>query len=124
VIACSGKVYYDLLAGRREREIDDMTVIRIEQLYPFPHKALAAELKQYVKATEIVWCQDEPANQGAWFYVQHHILENMSEGQKLGYAGRPASASPAVGYYAKHSEQQKALLDAAFAKIKGVVLNK
>jgi 2-oxoglutarate dehydrogenase E1 component len=124
VIACSGKVYYDLLATRRDREADDVAVIRVEQLYPFPHKALATELKHYAKATEIVWCQDEPANQGAWFYVQHHILENMAEGQKLGYAGRPASASPAVGYYAKHSEQQKALLDAAFGKLKGVLLHK
>jgi len=124
VIACSGKVYYDLKALRREREIDDVAVIRVEQLYPFPHKALAAELKPYAKATEVVWCQDEPANQGAWLYVQHHILENMNDGQKLAYAGRPASASPAVGYYAKHVEQQKALLDAAFAKLRGVVLNK
>jgi len=124
VIVCSGKVYYDALATRRDREADDVAVIRVEQLYPFPHKALATELKHYPKATEIVWCQDEPANQGAWFYVQHHILENMAEGQKLGYAGRPASASPAVGYYAKHSEQQKALLDAAFGKLKGVLLHK
>ena len=69
----------------------------------------------------MVWCQDEPQNQGPWFYVQHHLLENMSEGSKLGYAGRPASASPAVGYAAKHIEQQKALLDAAFAKLKGFV---
>jgi 2-oxoglutarate dehydrogenase E1 component len=124
VIACSGKVYYDLLAARRERDADDVAVIRVEQLYPFPHKALATELKHFVRATEIVWCQDEPANQGAWFYAQHHILENMTDGQKLGYAGRPPSASPAVGYYAKHNEQQKALLDAAFAKFKGVVLHK
>jgi 2-oxoglutarate dehydrogenase E1 component len=101
-----------------------VAVIRVEQLYPFPHKALATELKHFVRATEIVWCQDEPANQGAWFYAQHHILENMTDGQKLGYAGRPPSASPAVGYYAKHNEQQKALLDAAFAKFKGVVLHK
>jgi 2-oxoglutarate dehydrogenase E1 component len=124
VIACSGKVYYDLVALRREREIDDVAVIRVEQLYPFPHKALATELKLYPKATEVIWCQDEPANQGAWFHVQHHLLENMIDGQKLGYAGRQASASPAVGYYAKHNEQQKALLDAAFAKLRGVVLNK
>jgi 2-oxoglutarate dehydrogenase E1 component len=124
VVACSGKVYYDLLATRRDREVDDVAVIRIEQLYPFPHKALAAELKQYPKLTEVVWCQDEPANQGAWFYVQHHILENMVDGQKLGYAGRPASASPAAGYYAKHNEQQKALLDAAFGKLKGMLLHK
>jgi len=124
VIMCSGKVYYDLVNSRKERDANDAAIIRLEQLYPFPHKALAAELKKYPNATEIVWCQDEPQNQGAWFFVQHYIMENMTEGQKLGYAGRPASASPAVGYYAKHNEQQKALLDAAFAKLKGFVLTK
>ncbi|ESJ10518.1 2-oxoglutarate dehydrogenase E1 component [Cupriavidus gilardii] len=124
VIMCSGKVYYDLVATRKERGASDVAVIRLEQLYPFPHKAVAAELKKYPNATEIVWCQDEPQNQGAWFFVQHYIMENMTEGQKLGYAGRPASASPAVGYYAKHNEQQKALLDAAFSKLKGFVLSK
>jgi 2-oxoglutarate dehydrogenase E1 component len=124
VIVCSGKVYYDLVAARAERGADDVAVIRVEQLYPFPHKSLAAEFKKYPNAVDVVWCQDEPQNQGAWFYAQHHLLENMSDGQKLGYAGRPASASPAVGYYAKHIEQQKALIDAAFAKLKGIVLNK
>ncbi|MFM2447036.1 MAG: hypothetical protein RI936_1483, partial [Pseudomonadota bacterium] len=122
VIACSGKVYYDLLAQRRERKADEVAIIRVEQLYPFPHKALATELKRYPNLADVVWCQDEPQNQGAWFYAQHHLLENMSDGQKLAYAGRPASASPAVGYHAKHVEQQKVLLDAAFAKLKGFVL--
>ena len=121
IILCSGKVYYDLAATRKDREIDDMVILRIEQLYPFPHKTLAGELKKYPNATEVMWVQDEPQNQGAWFYVQHHLLENMSDGQKLGYAGRAASASPAVGYYAMHSEQQKALLDQAFGKLKGLV---
>jgi 2-oxoglutarate dehydrogenase E1 component len=124
VIACSGKVYYDLVNARRERGDNDVAIIRVEQLYPFPHKAAAAELKKYPNATEIVWCQDEPQNQGAWFFVQHYLMENMTEGQKLGYAGRAASASPAVGYYAKHAEQQKQLLDAAFSKLKGFVLTK
>jgi 2-oxoglutarate dehydrogenase E1 component len=124
VIACSGKVYYDLVNTRRELEEAGVAILRVEQLYPFPHKALATELKKYPAASEVVWCQDEPANQGPWFYVQHHLLENMSEGQKLAYAGRAPSASPAVGYYAKHVEQQKALLDAAFGKVKGIVLNK
>lgn len=124
VIACSGKVYYDLVNTRRERGDTDAAIIRVEQLYPFPHKALAAELKKYPNATEIVWCQDEPQNQGAWFFIQHYLMENMAEGQKLGYAGRAASASPAVGYYAKHAEQQKQLLDAAFSKLKGFVLTK
>lgn len=124
VIMCSGKVYYDLISTRKERGAGDAAIIRLEQLYPFPHKAVAAELKKYPNANEIVWCQDEPQNQGAWFFVQHYIMENMGEGQKLGYSGRPASASPAVGYYAKHNEQQKALLDAAFSKLKGFVLTK
>ncbi|WP_427310074.1 2-oxoglutarate dehydrogenase E1 component [Cupriavidus sp. H39] len=124
IIMCSGKVYYDLVNTRKEREANDTAIIRLEQLYPFPHKALAAELKKYPNANEILWCQDEPQNQGAWFFVQHYIMENMTDGQKLGYAGRPASASPAVGYYAKHNEQQKALLEAAFAKLKGFVLTK
>ncbi|WP_449370752.1 2-oxoglutarate dehydrogenase E1 component [Thiomonas sp.] len=124
IIACSGRVYYDLLAARAERKIDDVAIIRLEQLYPFPHKAFAAEVKRYPNARDIVWCQDEPQNQGAWFFVQHHIHENMLEGQKLGYAGRPASASTAVGYYAKHVEQQKELLAAAFGKLKGYVLTR
>ncbi|HMN21831.1 MAG TPA: 2-oxoglutarate dehydrogenase E1 component [Ottowia sp.] len=124
VIACSGKVYYDLVARREEKGSQDVAIIRVEQLYPFPHKAFGAELKKYPGATEIVWCQDEPQNQGAWFFVQHYVHENMLAGQKLGYAGRAASASPAVGYAHLHQEQQKALVDAAFARLKGFVLNK
>ncbi len=124
VIACSGRVYYDLVAARKERGQNDVAIIRIEQLYPFPHKAFAAELKKFPNFTELVWAQDEPQNQGAWFQIQHNILENMADGQKLAYAGRPASASPAVGYYDKHYAQQKALIDAAFAKLKGFVQTK
>jgi 2-oxoglutarate dehydrogenase E1 component len=124
VIACSGKVYYDLVKKREEKKSSDAAIIRVEQLYPFPHKAFAAELKKYPNATDLVWCQDEPQNQGAWFFVQHNIHENMLDGQKLGYAGRAASASPAVGYAHLHQEQQKALLDQAFAKLKGFVLTK
>jgi 2-oxoglutarate dehydrogenase E1 component len=124
VVLCTGKVYYDLLVARRERELKDVALLRIEQLYPFPHKSLEAELKKFPAATQVVWCQDEPQNQGAWFFVQHYIHENMLEGQKLGYAGRPASASPAVGYSHLHQDQQKALLDQAFGKLKGFVLTK
>ncbi|WP_374592848.1 2-oxoglutarate dehydrogenase E1 component [Aquabacterium sp.] len=124
LVVCSGKVYYDLIKKREEKKVSDVAVIRVEQLYPFPHKAFAAELKKYPNVTELVWCQDEPQNQGAWFFVQHYIHENLYEGQKLGYAGRPASASPAVGYAHLHQEQQKALLDQAFAKLKGFVLSK
>jgi 2-oxoglutarate dehydrogenase E1 component len=124
VIVCSGKVYYDLIKKREEKGSADVAILRVEQLYPFPHKVFAAELKKYPNATEVVWCQDEPQNQGAWFFVQHYIHENMLDGQKLGYSGRAASASPAVGYAHVHQEQQKALVEGAFAKLKGFVLSK
>jgi 2-oxoglutarate dehydrogenase E1 component len=122
VIVCSGKVYYELRTARGDRE--DTVILRLEQLYPFPHKAFSNELKKYPNATEVVWCQDEPQNQGAWFQIQHNLLENLEDDQKLSYAGRPASASPAVGYYAKHNEQQKALIQAAFGRSRGLVLSK
>ena len=124
VLVCSGKVYYDLVKRREESGADDVAIVRVEQLYPFPHKAFAAELKKYPNATELVWTQDEPQNQGAWFFVQHYIHENMLAGQKLGYSGRAASASPAVGYSHLHQEQQKALVEGAFGKLKGFVLTK
>ena len=124
VVLCSGKVYYDLAKKREELGHDDVAILRVEQLYPFPHKAFANEIKKYPNASEIVWTQDEPQNQGAWFFVQHYIHENMLDGQKLGYSGRAASASPAVGYSHLHQEQQKALVEGAFGKLKGFVLNK
>ncbi|MBI1892081.1 MAG: 2-oxoglutarate dehydrogenase E1 component [Burkholderiales bacterium] len=124
VVACSGKVYFDLVNARKERAQNDVAIVRIEQLYPFPHKAFATELKKFPNMAELVWAQDEPQNQGAWFQIQHNIFENLEEGQKLAYAGRPASASPAVGYYDKHYAQQKALIDMAFSKLKGFVLTK
>jgi 2-oxoglutarate dehydrogenase E1 component len=124
VVVCSGKVYYDLAKKREEKGADDVAIVRVEQLYPFPHKAFAAELKRFPNATEVVWTQDEPQNQGAWFFVQHYIIENMLEGQKLAYSGRAASASPAVGYSHLHQEQQKALVEGAFAKLKGFSLSK
>jgi 2-oxoglutarate dehydrogenase E1 component len=124
VIICSGKVYYDLVKQRTDKKLENAAIVRIEQLYPFPHKAVANVIKTYPNVTELVWCQDEPQNQGAWFFVQHNLLENMSEGMRLGYAGRPASASPAVGYAHLHQTQQKALLTAAFGKLKGFVITK
>jgi 2-oxoglutarate dehydrogenase E1 component len=118
VVACSGKVYYDLVTARRERRADNVAVIRIEQLYPFPHKQFAAEMKRYAKAKEVVWAQEEPQNQGAWYQIQHYMLENMRPDQRLQYAGRASSASPAVGYVAKHNEQQKKLVEQALGKLK------
>jgi 2-oxoglutarate dehydrogenase E1 component len=124
VIVCSGKVYYDLVNSRKTRGTTDTAIVRIEQLYPFPHKAFQAELKKFPNATEVVWAQDEPQNQGPWFQIQHNVFESMETGQRLAYAGRPASASPAVGYTDKHVAQQKELLDTAFSKLKGFVLTK
>ncbi len=118
MLVCSGRVYYDIIAHRREEKDQNVPVLRLEQMYPFPHKAFAAELKKYPNLEEVVWVQDEPQNQGPWFQIQHNLFENLVEGQKLGYAGRPASASPAVGYYATHYEQLKALLQTAFGKQK------
>lgn len=125
VLVCSGKVYYDIVHAREEAGRKDVAIVRIEQLYPFAHKAFQAELQKYPNAKEVVWVQDEPQNQGPWFYIQHHLYENMADGQKLGYAGRPASGSPAVGYLAKHQEQQRNLLEQALtARFKGFMLTK
>ena len=124
VLVCSGKVYYDLVHARAERKANHVAILRVEQLYPFAHKLFDTELRKYGKATEVVWVQDEPQNQGPWFYVEHHLYENLAKGQKLAYAGRAASASPAVGYLAKHIEQQKALIEQAFGRIKSYALTK
>ena len=113
LVACSGKVYYDLLHARRENKLNHVAIVRIEQLYPFPKEEFTAELNRYKKTRELVWAQEEPMNQGAWYQTQHHLRECLSEKQTLRYAGRPASASPAVGYAIKHQEQQSALVNAA-----------
>lgn len=114
LILCSGKVYYDLLQKRREDNRKDVAIVRIEQLYPFPEEALKKILAQY-KLKDIVWCQEEPENQGAWYSTQHHIRACLGKNDVLYYAGRPASASPAVGYLAVHIEEQHALVLQAFS---------
>ena len=114
IIACSGKVYYDLVNARRAKGVDDMAIIRLEQLYPFPHDDFAAQVEAFPNATELVWCQEEPGNQGAWHRIQHYLLRHMRPGMRLDYALRPSSAAPAAGYLAVHNEQQKAVIEAAF----------
>jgi 2-oxoglutarate dehydrogenase E1 component len=114
IIACSGKIYYELLAARRAKDIQDMAIIRIEQLYPFPHDDFTAQIASYPDATEVVWCQEEPGNQGAWHRIQHYLLRHLRKGMRLDYALRPSSAAPAAGYLAVHQEQQKAVIEAAF----------
>ncbi|HZV55787.1 MAG TPA: 2-oxoglutarate dehydrogenase E1 component [Rhodocyclaceae bacterium] len=113
VVTCAGKVYYDLLAARRERKIENVALLRIEQLYPLDDRRLAEELAKYPNARELVWAQEEPLNQGAWYAKQHTLCNVLKKGQTLDVAARPASASPAVGYAAKHVIQQKEVVDAA-----------
>lgn len=113
VVLCSGKVYYDLLEQRRKNEQTDVAIVRIEQLYPFPHKAVQDALQPYSHVHDFVWCQEEPLNQGAWYCSQHHFREVVPFGASLRYAGRPASASPAVGYMSVHQKQQQDLVNDA-----------
>ncbi|MBC3767726.1 2-oxoglutarate dehydrogenase E1 component [Neptunicella marina] len=113
VVMCSGKVYYDLLDARRKNELNNVAIIRIEQLYPFPHDDIQQVLADYQHVKEWVWCQEEPQNQGAWYCMQHNFWASIPESGKLTYAGRPASASPAVGYIAEHNRQQKTLVEDA-----------
>ncbi|MGB5651443.1 MAG: 2-oxoglutarate dehydrogenase E1 component [Sedimenticolaceae bacterium] len=115
VVLCSGKVYFDLLGERRKREISDIAIMRVEQLYPFPRRRLGGLLADFANASEIVWCQEEPRNQGAWYQIQHHLRVLTQDHQTLGYAGRAPSASPACGNWQLHRVQQQALIDAALA---------
>ncbi len=113
VVMCSGKVYYDLLDQRRKNEQNDVAIVRLEQLYPFPQEECAKVVAQYSHVKDWVWCQEEPQNQGAWYCSQHHFWQAIPEGAKLTYAGREASSSPAVGYVSVHNQQQKALIEDA-----------
>jgi len=115
VVFCSGKVYYDLLEARRAAQQENVAIVRIEQLYPFPQAEYAEAVKYYSSASEIVWCQEEPLNQGAWYQIRHRLQEPLSDEHTLGYAGREASASPAVGYAQLHVQQQKALIEEALS---------
>ena len=119
VIMCAGKVYYDLANWRAENERDDTIILRLEQLYPFPKEELLEVLQAYANVEDIVWCQEEPLNQGAWYSSQHHMravadLLKDGLGRELKFAGRPASAAPAAGYMSVHTEQQRQLVEDAF----------
>ena len=110
VVFCSGKVYFDLLEARREAEEYRIALIRIEQLYPFPEREFEAVLKQYPKVRDIVWCQEEPRNQGAWYQIRHRLIRPLQKQQTLSYVGRSASGSTAAGYHELHVRQQRQLL--------------
>jgi 2-oxoglutarate dehydrogenase E1 component len=113
VVLCCGKVYYDLLQMRRDENLNHIALIRIEQLYPFPQKALTAELEKYPGTKEVIWCQEEPQNQGVWFSSQHHIQACLSKEMPLIYAGRGFAAAPAAGSPALHAQEQQALVEQA-----------
>jgi 2-oxoglutarate dehydrogenase E1 component len=116
VVLCSGKVYFDLKKARDERGIDDVTIIRLEQLYPFPAEALGEELEKYPNA-DIVWCQEEPHNMGAWYFVDRKIEALLADighkAKRPHYAGRPDAAAPATGLLRRHTKEQDKLVDAA-----------
>ncbi len=118
VVLCSGKVYYDLYEERRKRGIKNVAILRVEQLYPFPSKALAKELEQFPNA-DVVWCQEEPRNMGSWFFVNEKIEELLTESKhKAGrakYAGRKEAASPATGLHKRHVDEQAKLVDEALS---------
>lgn len=120
IVFCSGKVYFDLAAQRDELEQKDTALVRVEQLYPFPREELQAIIKRYAGAKEVVWCQEEPMNQGAWFQIRHHIQACIKKDQQLLYVGRATSASPAVGYYQVHLQQQKQLVGDALTLGQGL----
>jgi len=113
LVFCSGKVYFDLLEAREVHGIDDIAIIRIEQLYPFPIAQYAELLGSYDHVKEIIWCQEEPLNQGAWYQIKHRLQEPLQEHQQLYYAGRPGAAAPASGIFKIHLQQQQALVEAA-----------
>ncbi|MCF7989022.1 MAG: 2-oxoglutarate dehydrogenase E1 component [Thiohalocapsa sp.] len=113
VVFCSGKVYYDLVEARRARGLINVAIIRIEQLYPFPKEAFADAVALYPETREIIWCQEEAQNQGAWDQIKHRFHYLIQEGKEAYYVGRPASAAPAVGHRSVHVEQQERLIDEA-----------
>ena len=113
LVMCSGRVYYDLLEQKQAARLDQVALLRIEQLYPFPWRLLRAELSRYTGAREFIWCQEEPQNQGAWYATRHKLEELIGEDNKLVYTGRDALAAPAVGYASLHVQQQTELVNKA-----------
>ncbi|MGH8110428.1 MAG: 2-oxoglutarate dehydrogenase E1 component [Rhodanobacteraceae bacterium] len=119
VVLCAGRVYYDLFEEAEKQKIGDVAIVRIEQLYPFPRSEVRAELDKYPAAREVIWCQEEPQNQGAWFQIRHHLQVCADGHHTLHYAGRVRSPSPAAGYYNTHVAEQRALVHQALVESVG-----
>jgi 2-oxoglutarate dehydrogenase E1 component len=113
LVFCSGKVYFDLLKARREANLDNVAVLRIEQLYPFPTAEYEALIRKYTQAREVIWCQEEPQNQGSWYQIRHRLQAGLGPQDQLLYSGRAGAAAPATGIHALHEQQQKRLVAAA-----------
>ena len=118
VVLCSGKIYFDLLEAREKAKKDDIIFVRIEQLYPFPVKSLVKEIRRYAKNAKFYWCQEEPKNMGAWFFVRDYIQWTLkhigANNNEIFYIGRDVAASPATGYAKRHLKQQKNIIEKVF----------
>jgi 2-oxoglutarate dehydrogenase E1 component len=116
LLLCSGKIYYALLAGRRDRQADGTALVRVEQLYPFPFRELETVVARYPEAREVFWVQDEPWNMGAWHFVEPRLRRMLAEDRRLSYVGRAEAASPATGSYKIHQQEEAELVNRAFAR--------
>jgi 2-oxoglutarate dehydrogenase E1 component len=116
LLLCSGKIYYALLAGRRDRQVDGTALLRVEQLYPFPFRELETILAQYPEAREVFWVQEEPWNMGAWHFVEPRLRRMLAADRRLSYVGRAEAASPATGSYKIHQQEEAELVNRAFAR--------
>ena len=115
IVICSGKVYFDLLEARRTRGLHNVAIVRLEQIYPFPYGDLDAAMTPFSACKEVIWCQEEAQNQGAWDLVKHRLSELVHSAKRIFFVGRPASAAPAVGYLAVHIKQQERLINEALS---------
>ncbi len=120
LVFCAGKIYYELLEARRQDGLNHIAIVRMEQLYPFPDILFRQEVALYPNIKDVIWCQEEPQNQGAWYQTRHHLIDNLAANILVTYAGREASAAPAVGNFRVHIEQQKAVVKSAlYGKLSG-----
>jgi len=113
VVLCSGKVFYELLTRRQDDQLNNVAILRVEQLYPFPHEALTLEIKKFTNAKDIIWCQEEPINQGAWYTSRHNFMRNLTKGQTLHVVARDLYAAPAEGSVRLHNINQSHIIEKA-----------
>jgi 2-oxoglutarate dehydrogenase E1 component len=115
IVFCSGKVYFDLYEARAKQKRDDVALVRLEQLYPFPREAYQAVIARYPNARDVVWCQEEPENQGAWYQIKHRLRAYLADDHQLFYTTRKGTSTTAVGYLKVHVKEQEELVNAALS---------